>query len=226
MSDDARNLLGWFGKRKENVVQNGIMAHAISVLDCVTELGMANRCMVNGDTSGAVMCIDRLFVNEREADSLEDDLSAQLSIGELSAQEREDLLHFVRKTDSIANWSKEAALHIQLIIETGAQVPIGIWEGLVGISADLESEVKYLMNAIKLLGTDTQEIRECIEGVKDQERLIDRSTFNMIKAIHLSDMDYKPIMLTCKVVDAMEMAADAVKGCADTITILMVARRV
>ncbi len=217
--------MGWFGKRKENVVQNGIRSHALAVLDCTIELGMALRAMEGGDGSNAMKCAERLYVNEREADAIEDELCAQLSIGELSSQEREDLLHFVRKTDNIANWCKEAVLHVQLIKETNATVPKDVWTQLVEISSDLESEVNFLINAIKLLGTEDKEIVNCIQGVKDQESRIDRQTFTTTKNVHLSNMDYKATMLACKVIDSLEMAADTCKGCADTITILMLARR-
>lgn len=227
MSDDAKNLLGWFGKRKENVVQNGLRSHALSVFDCVSELGQALRAMENNDHQAAMQAIERLFVNEREADVLEDQICAQLSIGELSLLEREDLLQFVRETDDIANWSKEAALHVQLIIETGAEIPSDVWDSLAQITITLESEVNYLMNAIKLLGTDDGDgLRTCIEGVKDEERRIDQETFNATKQVHLSDMGPKAIMLTCKVIDSLEMAADTCKNCADTISILILSRGV
>ncbi|MBQ8179337.1 MAG: DUF47 family protein [Candidatus Methanomethylophilaceae archaeon] len=224
MSDEAKNLLGWFGKRKSNVVHNGMEAHAISVLDCVLELGMALRAMGAGEGSEASRCIDRLIVNEREADAQEDELSVQLSIGDLSSQEREDLLHFVRKTDHIANWCKEAALHIQLIRETGAAVPAGIWALMVSTASDLETEVKFLVNGIHMMGTGEGDIRTCIEGVKSQESLIDNATYNLTKEIHMSDMDYRATMLSSKIVDSLEQAADTCKGCADTIGILLVSR--
>ncbi len=227
MSDEAKNLLNWFGKRKENVVQDGLRSHALSVFDCVNELGQALRAMENGDTQRAMQAVERLFVNEREADALEDQVCAQLSIGELSLLEREDLLQFVRETDNIANWGKEAALHVMLIKETQAQVPTDIWNCLARMTSILESEVNYLMNAIKLLGSGSgDEIRACIEGVKEEERRIDQETFNITKQVHLSDMEIKSIMLTRNVIDAIEMAADTCKNCADTISILILSRGV
>ena len=60
MSDDSKGLLGWFGKRKEGVIQSGMRAHALSVFDCVTELGNATRSMESGDTSLALKAIERL----------------------------------------------------------------------------------------------------------------------------------------------------------------------
>ena len=69
MSEDAKGLLGWFGKRKEDVIQNGMRAHALSVLDCVTELGAAMRAMETGDSQAALKAVERLYVLEHEADA-------------------------------------------------------------------------------------------------------------------------------------------------------------
>lgn len=226
MSEDAKGLLGWFGKRKEDVIQTGMRAHALSVLDCVTELGVAMRGLEASDPERARRAIDRLYVLEHEADAKEENLCNQMSIGELSPQEREDFMHFVKKTDSIANWSKEAAIHLQLVMDTGASFPPNVWHMLASTVSDLESEVNGLINAIKILGTDGEGIAECIEGVKEQERRVDAAYLSITKEILTSGMDHKGIILSMRILDALEEAADTCKGCAETINILFHAKRV
>ena len=226
MSDDSKGLLGWFGKRKEGVIQSGMRTHALSVLDCVTELGNAMRAMEADDKSGALKAIERLYYLEHEADSQEDNLCNQMSIGELSPQEREDFMHFVKKTDSIANWCKEAAINLQLIIDTGAVIPVNIWNLLTATVSDLESEVNGLMNAIKILGTDGEGIAECIQSIKDQERRVDEAYMKIMKAILIADLDQKATILSINVLETLEEAADTCKGCAETINILFYAKRI
>ena len=226
MSDDSKNIIGWFGKRKEGVLQEGMRAHALSVLDCVTELGNAMPSLENGDRQAARKAIDRLYVLEHEADAKEDVLCNQMNIGELSPQEREDFMHFVKKTDGIANWCKEAAIHLQLVDDVGAVIPRSVWEMLSGTVSDLESEVNGLINAIKILGSGSDGLMECIEGVKDQERRVDEAYLAITRAILMSDMDFRSMMLATKVLDALEEAADTCKGCAETISILFYAKRI
>ena len=226
MSDDSKGLLGWFGKRKEGVIQSGMRAHALSVFDCVTELGNATRSMESGDTSLALKAIERLYASEHEADSQEENLCSQMSIGELSPQEREDFMHFVKKTDGIANWCKDAAINIQLVVDTGAQIPMGIWNLLSEVVSDLESEVNALMNAIKILGTDGVGIAECIQSVKDQERRVDQAYMKIMKAILTADLDQKATILSINILETLEEAADTCKGCAETINILFYAKRI
>ena len=226
MSKDAASLLGWFGKRKEGVVSDGLRAMSLSVQDCVTELGLAMRAMGDSDPAAAMKAIDRLFQCEHEADAHEDELCNQISLGELGAQEREDLMHFIRKTDKIANWSKEAAIGIRLVHEIGLTVPRDIWDMLSQSVSDLESEVMNLANAILMMGTDGSDIMECVRGVREMERTIDRAYFDVTKAIFSSDMDSKSIIMMSRIMDSIEMAADTCKACSDTVAILHFAKKV
>ena len=226
MSKDQSGLLGWFGKRKEGVVSDGLRSMFLSVQDCVTELGKAVRSMGDGDIPSAKKAIDRLFICEREADSQEDELCNQISIGELGPQEREDLMHFIRKTDKIANWSKEAAINISLVNEVGLEVPKAVWDMIAQSISDLETEVRNLSNAVSMLGTDAGDIMECVRGIREMERTLDRAYYEMTKTIFSSQMDHRAIILMSRVIDAIEMAADTCKACSDTVTILHYAKKV
>ncbi|MCK9322753.1 MAG: DUF47 family protein [Candidatus Methanomethylophilaceae archaeon] len=221
-----KGMLEWFGKRKEDAVRLGSRSHGISVLDAVTELDMALVAMSKNDYVTASKCIDRLILSEREADRIEDKLCADLSGGELSVQEREDLIRFVRKMDHIANWAKEASLHIQLLKETNASVPEEIWKSVEKMSAELLPAVRYLIKAVESLKDDTAETVRNIDNVNDQERIIDGLYFATIKEVHLSDMESKAVMLMRELILSLEMAADTCKACADTISIILVSRRI
>jgi predicted phosphate transport protein (TIGR00153 family) len=217
--------MGWFGKRKEDSVRTGSRSHCIAVLDAVTELDMAVQAMAGGNAASAMKCVERLMLCEHEADRIEDRLCAEISGGELSVQEREDLIHFVRKMDHIANWSKEAALHIQLIKETGSGVPEEIWRQIEKMSSELIPAVKHLINAVETLGSDNAETVRNVDAVNDQERIVDGLYFESIKKVHLSSMDPKAVMLVRELILSLEMAADTCKACADTMTILISSRR-
>lgn len=60
MSEDGKNLVGWFGKRKEDVVQNVIAIHAPTVIDCMLKSNLCFRNMKNGNTVSADKCIGRI----------------------------------------------------------------------------------------------------------------------------------------------------------------------
>jgi predicted phosphate transport protein (TIGR00153 family) len=215
----------WFTKRRGDAVMMGSRSHGLVVQDAVTELDLALVAIGRGDRVNAMKCIERLMMLEREADKIEDRLCADVSGGELSVQEREDLIYFIRRMDQIANWAKEGALHIQLLMETNALVPEDIWTEIRVMSAELILAVKYLVNTVENMDNTYAETVRNIEAVYDQEKIIDELYFSRIKQVHLSTMDPRAVMLIRELIFSLEMAADACKICADTISILMVARR-
>lgn len=135
-------------------------------------------------------------------------------------------MHFIRKTDKIANWSKEAAINISLVNEVGLEVPKAVWDMIAQSISDLETEVRNLSNAVSMLGTDAGDIMECVRGVRAMERTIDTAYFDITKAVFSSQMDHRAIILMSRVIDAIEMAADTCKACSDTVTILHYAKKV
>lgn len=220
-----RGIMGWFSKRKEETVRIGSRSHGLAVLDAVTELDLALIAMARNDPVDAMKCIERLMISEREADRIEDRLCADVSGGELSVQEREDLIHFIRKMDQIANWAKEGAIHIQLLKETNALVPENIWLEIGKMSAELIPAMKYLIKVVEILDAGSNEVIKNIEAVYDQEKIIDGLYFSCIKQVHLSPMDPRAVMLARELIFSLEMAADTCKTCADTMSIMLSARR-
>jgi len=219
-----KGIMEWFGKRKEDTVGNGTRNHALAVLDTAIELNLALNAMAKGDRESALKSVERLILKEEEADRIEDRLCADISGGELSFQEREDLISFVRQTDRIAQWAKEAAIHLQLIEETKSAVNAPTWMELAGMAAELVTEVKCLVAAIESMRTDSKEAVRSIDALNDQERIIDNLYYAGIKHVHLSDLDPKAVMLVRDLISAIEEAADCGKSCGDTINILMVSR--
>jgi len=222
---DMKNMLDWFSRRKGDLVQSGTRGHALVISDVVTEVDKAISAMANGNRAEASKCVERLIVSEREADRIEDRLCAEMSTGELPPQEREDLLHFVKKSDTIADWAKEAGLYVQMICDIDAEVPREVWENINKATAELVVQVKMLLKAIESMGGERNETLRLVDAIKDQERIIDGLYFKVLKCILTSDMDTKGIVLTRSIIEALEMAADTCKQCADTISILIVSRR-
>ena len=223
--NNVNNMLEWFGKRKGNSVQTGARKHALAVLDVVSEIGRAVNAMAETDVQAALKCIDRMILSEREADRIEDRLCEAITGGEVSVQEREDLLRLVRKMDKVADWAAQAGIYIQMVVETGVTIPAQIWDPMKLMISELILEVKMLIKAIENLGSNNEETARAIEAVKDQERIIDQINFTTTKKILMADMDYKALMLMKGLVEALETSSDACKSCVDSLSILMNARK-
>lgn len=223
---NSKDLLDWFGNNKAGSAENGARDHALLVMDTVIELKMAISAMGEENETEAMKCLDRLIMSEREADRIEDRLSTEVVRSELCAQDREDLLHFVRALDHAANWSKESSIHLQVAKETKAYIPEDIWMFLFKTVSEMENELKMLIESMDAFHLrDNEEAIRGIESVKDQERVIDEMNFEGIKRIHLSDMDVRGIILSRDMLHGIEEASDTVKACADMISIYIAARR-
>ena len=224
--NEKKGIMLWLSKRKGETVMMGSRSHGLMVQDTVTELDLAMKAMAKGDQVNAMKCIERLIMQEAEADKIEDKLCEDASGGELSVQEREDLIYFIRKMDSIANWAKEGAIHIQLLVETKALVPDYIWIEMGKMASELITAVKHLVKTTENMETSPTEILGNIDAIYDQEKIIDGLYFSCTKQVHLSPMDPRAVMLARELIFAMEMAADTCKACADTISIILSARRI
>lgn len=223
---DSKDLLDWFGNKKSGSVENGARDHTLAVMDAVIELKMAISTMGEENGAEAMKCVDRLVMSERDADRIEDRLSTEVIRSGLSAQDRENLLQFVRTLDHVANWSKESSINLQVAKETKAYIPEDIWLFLFRIASEMENELKMLIGVMDAFHShDNEEAVRGIESVKDQERVIDEMNFEGIKRIHLSDMDVRGIILSRDMLHGIEEASDTVKACADMISIFIVARR-
>lgn len=221
---DMKDMLEWFSRRTGGVVQKGSRSHGLIVLDTVVELEKALKAMSDGDKQTALKCIDRVILNEREADRIEDSLCREIVDGSLKSQEREDLLHLIKKTDKISDKANEAGLYLQLIIETETEVPKYLWDAAKQMTSELVLSVRLLIMAFENMGKNKGEVQRHIGSINDQERLIDQMDYANFRRILMSDMDHKGILLMRGLTESLEKAADASNSCAETLAVLMIAR--
>lgn len=221
---DMKDMLEWFSKRTSGVVQKGSRSHGLIVLDTVVELEKALKAMSDGDKQTALKCLDRVILNEREADRIEDSLCREIVEGSLKSQEREDLLHLIKKTDKISDKANEAGLYTQLIIETETEVPKYLWDAAKQTASELVLSVRLLVMAFENMGKNKEEVKRHIGSINDQERLVDQMDYANFRRILLSDMDHKGILLMRGLTESLEKAADACNSCAETLAVLIIAR--
>lgn len=222
--NNKKNLLDWFSKRKEDFVQKGMRRHCLAIIDAVNEAERAVSAMSRGDSDTTLRAVDRLIMSEREADRIEERLVEQLSFGELDPDQREDLMHLVKKMDKIADWAMDAGIHVQLMIETGIESPPHIWEALRIICSELTLAVRLLLRAVESIGDDPAVTLKCVQNIKGQERAIDEINYAILKKILMAEMDFRATILMKGMLQALENASDCCKDCADTINILITSR--
>jgi predicted phosphate transport protein (TIGR00153 family) len=214
-------LLEWFNKRRESVVMNGIRDHVRAVGDATSELNKAVTALCGSDPSKAMDALNRMLLAEQEADSLEDRMSMELSKGDMEPKEREDLMRMVRRMDFIADWSKEAGMNLQLILEAGVKVPCSLWTHYHEMTIELERATKELRASIENLGINEQMAEKHSREVERLEHVLDELYFVTKKEILFSDIDPRAVFLLRDMLHGIENAADSCKDVADIIHILI-----
>lgn len=221
---DMKDMLEWFSKRTGGVVQKGSRSHGLIVLDVVMEAENALKAIAAGDKQTALKCIDRMILNEREADRIEESLCKEIVDGSLKSQDREDLLHLVKKTDKIAGKVTEAGAFLQLIIDTDIKVPAYLWGDIRQMATELILAVKLLIMAFESMDKSRDTVRRHIDSIKDQERHLDQMNYSNFRKILTADMDHRGVMLMRGLIEGLEDAADACNSCAETLTVMIIAR--
>jgi predicted phosphate transport protein (TIGR00153 family) len=213
--------LEWFGKRRESVVMSGIRDHVRAVGDAASELNKAVTALCGADSPKAMDALNRMLLAEQEADSVEERMSMELSKGDMEPKEREDLMRLVRRMDFIADWSKEAGMNLQLILEGGVKVPCSLWSHYHEMTIELERAAKELRASIENLGINEEMAEKHSREVERLEHVLDDLYFVTKKEILFSDIDPRAVFLLRDMLHGIENAADSCKDVADIIHILI-----
>ena len=215
--------MDWFGKRRESLVMKQLRNHALKVYDTISELNIAIESISNENPNKALDAIKRVLLSEKAADNLEESISEELSKGDLTSRQREDLLHMVRRMDYGADWAKEAAMNLNLIIEAEVKVPTSLWVHYLDMTGMLKEAAYHLKEAVECLGKDETSVLEHWRRVEEIEHDLDEKYFQTKKEILFADMDVRAIFLIRDILHGMENSADSCKDAADTIHIFVTA---
>ncbi|MGD0056813.1 MAG: DUF47 family protein [Methanomassiliicoccales archaeon] len=218
---EGRSLLDWFGKRRESVIMDEIRSHALKVRDTVAELNRAVAVVGDGEKDKALEAIKRLLVSEKDADRLENQITEELSKGDLDSREREDLMHLVRRLDYVADWAKEASLNLELILDADVEVPKSLWSSYRLMTEELERGAKEIKISIDNLGSDVETVMKHEREVEASEHVLDDLYFATKKEILFAQMDPRAIFLMRDMLHGIENSADSCKDAADMIHILV-----
>jgi predicted phosphate transport protein (TIGR00153 family) len=101
-------LVKWFEKRRETKALATIQRHLALTTGIVEDLEKAIRAAIKNDEKEMRRSVERVTSGEKEADALRRKVMDEISKGELSPVDREDLMDLVKKVDMVADWSRES----------------------------------------------------------------------------------------------------------------------
>jgi len=182
-------------------------------LDTVNDLERAVGAAAAGDKVTAKTTIERLFRVEEEIDDLRRSVFEELTKGSLSAREREDVMHLVKRLDVMADYVKDSARNVLVLLD--ADVPKEVWQAFYEMSANIVSTAAVLRESLRSLGDNPSKARAMSEKVEDEENKVDKKQLE-IKSLMLkygTKMNPSALLFLKDLLDSMEEAADS---CADT----------
>jgi predicted phosphate transport protein (TIGR00153 family) len=211
----------WFERRRRTKALDLAQEQITKALDTVTLLNYAMKKMVENKRKEAMQHIDNVFNVEKEVDRLRTEVFKELSKGvALFAEYREDLMHLVKRLDTLADHVKDAARCIKMLGE--AKIPKELWESTARTTALLVDCAQALRGSIEKIAVDSSEAINGAKKVEEIEKKID-DEYLKTKALFIkygNEMDSGSMVIFDDLVEFIEHAADMCADTADYIVIL------
>ena len=215
-----RRSYNWFEKRRKTKGLELAHEQITKAFDTVTWLHKAIKSFSERNLEESKKYIENLYKAEEEVDKLRTDVFMELSKGAaLVADYREDLLHLVKRLDTLADHTKDAARCLEMLGE--AEIPQELCEKTVFMASKLVEAAQTLRSSIEKISSNPAEAIEQakkvgeIEHVLDEEYLKSKSLFVKYGA----EINCGAMIIFDDLIEFIEHAADM---CADTADYILV----
>ena len=211
----------WFEQRRKTRGLELAHEQITKAFDTVTWLYKATKSFSENNFKESQKYIENLYKAEEEVDTLRTDVFMELSKGAaLVADYREDLLHLVKRLDTLADHTKDAARCLEML--AGADIPKELSEKTLDMTGKLVDTAQTLRISIeKISSNPTEAIKEAkkvgeIEHAIDIEYLKTKSLF-VKYGVHIN---CGAMVIFDDLIEFIEQAADMCADTADYIIIL------
>lgn len=217
---ESRNILGWLGMKQEELVLEDARKHVDVTYETVEWFKKAILAYIEGNEKGKREAIDKVRECERQADELRSKMVDKLSEGILVPPDREDLMHFVKSLDRIADWTNGAARLLDFITEklpptilkelsTAADI---IFKSIMKLKDGIHS---VMANELKRAIDDCNEVESYETKADDQKKVL-------IESIIKTKLDAPTLLLSYQLAEYMEGVTDKIEDAADFIKVLAI----
>ncbi len=213
--------LNWFERKHKTEGLELAHKQIVKALDTIVFLNKAMQSYCKGDKTETKQLLEDLFKTEEEVDKLRSAAFKELSRGTaLASDYREDLLHLVKRLDTVADDAKDAARCIDMLI--GVQMPSEMLNLTVEMTDDLVEIAQVLRGSIDAISNNPAEAIAGAHRVEDIEHKIDQ-TYLKTKSLFVKFGDKTncgAMVIFDDMIEFMEQAADLCADTADYIIIL------
>jgi predicted phosphate transport protein (TIGR00153 family) len=220
MQSVERRSYNWFEKRRKTKGLELAHEQITKAFDTVTWLHKATKSFSENNMTEAKKYIENLYKAEEDVDRLRTDVFMELSKGAaLVADYREDLLHLVKRLDTLADHTKDAARCLEMLSET--KIPQELCLKTVFMTSKLVETAQTLRNSIEKISTEPAEAIEQARKVGDIEHVLDEE-YLRAKSLFVKyggEINCGAMVIFDDLIEFIEHAADM---CADTADYILV----
>jgi predicted phosphate transport protein (TIGR00153 family) len=214
-------LIKWFAKRKETKALSAVQRHLALTTGIVEDLEKAIRAAVKNDLKEMRRCIDRVASSEKEADALRRRVMDEISTGELSPPDREDLMDLVKKVDMVADWSRESTRILGAI--PMEHVPASIRDESIEMVLSVKQCAISLQTCVNRMMKKTDEALEAADAVEREEEKVDDIHEKARILLGKEDLPRAGVaILVSQLFEALEMIADSCEDACDEVRVIIV----
>ena len=214
-------LIKWFAKRKETKALTTVQRHLALTTGIVEDLEKAIRAAIKGDLKEMQTCIERVANSEKEADRLRRNVMDEISTGELSPTDREDLMDLVKRVDMVADWSRESTRILGAI--PMEYVPTPIKDASIEMVVSVKQCTISLQKCVNKMMTRPEEALQAADAVEREEEKVDDIHEKARILLGKEDVLRAGIaVLIGQLFEAIEMIADSCEDACDQVRVITV----
>jgi predicted phosphate transport protein (TIGR00153 family) len=214
-------LIKWFAKRKETKALTTVQRHLALTTGIVEDLEKAIRAAIKGDLKEMQTCIERVTSSEKEADRLRRNVMDEISTGELSPTDREDLMDLVKRVDMVADWSRESTRILGAI--PMEYVPTSIKDASIEMVVSVKQCTISLQKCVNKMMTKPEEALQAADAVEREEEKVDDIHEKARILLGKEDLPRAGIaVLIGQLFEAIEMIADSCEDACDQVRVITV----
>lgn len=215
-----KNIFVWLGMKQEEMVIEDAIKHTEATYQTVEWFKKAVSALIAGDLERKMEAIEQVRECEHEADELRKKMVNKLSESLLVPPDREDLMHFVKSLDRIADWTNGAARILGFIEQ---RLPESVLKNISAATELIFTSISKLKEGIQSLSADDLDraIQDCDE-VDRLEHEADDQKKVLIEAIIHAGLEPTSLLLTYQLAEYLEGVTDKIEDAADFIKVLAI----
>ena len=217
---ETRNILGWLEMAEEKSIIEDAQKHVEETYKTVNYFAEAVRAFIQGDLEAKTKAIENVRESEHQADILRAKMISELSESLLMPPDREDLMHFVKTLDKIADWTNGAARILGFIEQ---RLPENILKNISSATELIFSSISKLKEAIaSLIKNDLKKALQDCEDVDNIEHDADDQKKFLIESIIHARLEPTSLLLSYQLAEYMEGVTDKIEDAADFVKVVAI----